>query len=207
MRRYVLATIVLGGLLTRAASIQAATYDISFSGFVAAAAMKSQSGLSPDASILDGRPFTAAFLFDQSAAGTTGSGTFIVDLSGAPGVLPAPENPNSGEPKLFSLGAGAVLMPSGMTYFGQLNGTYGPSLSFNATPGSPLATLEAVIPELSVGRADSNGELDLALVSTAWRLDIASVPLPAALPLFASALFGIGIVSARRRRAMQDHGS
>jgi hypothetical protein len=189
-------------LTLTAVPVEAASlfYGFDFSGVVETA-----EGTSPPISLpsLVGQPFSAAFFIQKNSSGTFGFVDVATNLSDF--VIP-----------VLPPGTGFTITTTGATFVGNASivvagaPNYSGSVGFgafsfvynNGNPSSDSAF--ASIPMKSVGRADSNGNVDLTMQVTSASYSVSTVPLPPALPMFASALLALGLVGFFARK---KHGT
>jgi hypothetical protein len=176
---------------TKLASAYSLFYNFTFSGFVETATAKTQLGTLPDT--LHGQPFGASFSIDPLNA--TGFASLTTNL---PFTFPAgdPNLPIVTASGLSFSGPASLLSPGHNNFSGSVG-----SLTFLYIDGSPSSNiLTANVTILAVHRADDSGSLSLTLQPTAASFSVSPVPLPPALPMFASALLILGIFGFVRRK-------
>jgi hypothetical protein len=186
-RRFLMLIAFVGLLLPAASPAKASSlFSFDFSGFVQLAIATSNAGPPKLEASLDGQAFSASFLITKTGSATTGVGSLATNLSGFFG------NPNL-SPSGISFSGNAFLLSNPAHDF---LGSVGP-LSFLYINGSRFGDFLTVqIPIQSVDRADDSGTLDLVLKADKASLSVSSVspvPLPPALPLFATALLMLGL--------------
>jgi hypothetical protein len=203
-RPFLTLTAFIGLILQATSPARAASlYDFSFSGFIQTAVATSDAGPPRLFTSLDGLAFSALFSIHQSSSGTTGSATLSTDLSSISGNLVG--SPNQSTSGVSYSGNAAFLSDTANNYFGSV-GT--PSFDFFYSNGNPTSDfLIAQIGVHSIDRADDGGILNLTLQPTS--ASVSPVPLPPALPMFASALLAPGLaayVKRKREARVRDNG-
>jgi hypothetical protein len=201
-RPFLMLIVFVGLLLPAASPVKASSlFSFDFSGFVEIAIATSNAGPPKLEASLDGQAFSASFLITKTGSATTGVGSLATNLSGFFG------NPNLSSSGI-SFSGNALLLSNPANDF---LGSVGP-LSFLYINGSRLGDFLTVqIPIQSVDRADDSGTLDLVLKADKASLSVSSsvspVPLPPALPLFATALLMLGLFAFRARSNLRQIAS
>jgi hypothetical protein len=172
-------------------------YDFSFSGTVESAVEVPTFSSFPAPKVITsmiGQPFTASFLITQTGSITTGVASLDTNFAGVTitpySTLPGMVDQTSTGIRVYGDASLSSSSPS------NFSGAIG-ALSFVYANGSGNV-LVAPIHVSSINEADDQGAFYLTLNTT-----VSSVPLPPALPMFASALLALGIfgVYARRKQA------
>jgi hypothetical protein len=200
MQRPLMMLIACVGLILPATSPAraASLYDFSFSGFIQTAVATSDAGPPPRLfTSLDGLAFSALFSIQQSSSGTTGSAKLYTDLSSIRGHLVG--SPNQTTSGVTYSGNAMLLSDSANDYYGSILDSGSPVISFVYNDGGLVGdSLIAQISVVSINRADDAGPLNLTLQPTS--ASVSPVPLPPALPMFASALLALGLAAYVRRK-------
>jgi len=194
MPRFLLLAGAIGLALSATSPARASSiYSFSFSGVVELALATSVAGPPKLEGRLIGDPFVAHFSFEQGSTGTIGSGSLAIDLSAVSGHLYG----NQGTSGKDYFGRSLLLSDSSGDFLGSVG-----SFSFVFVDGSPFRdVLTAQIPFHSIDRADDSGTLKLILDAKTASFSVSAVPLPPALPMFASALLALGVFACLRRKA------
>jgi hypothetical protein len=175
-------------------------YDYSFSGYVSSSTI--DTNLIKVSNSLVGQPFSAVFAIDPTDGIGTASLTTNLPFSFAAGSL-------SGLPiatadgLTFSGPATFLSSPNGFIYSASV-GEIGGSFGFNIEAGNVLDVSNVII--VGYMRADNPGSLNLGLQANSVSFSTSVVPLPPALPMFASALLALGAVGflARKRQKRES---
>jgi hypothetical protein len=166
--------------------------DAEFFGYVSSAVETSESGPPKSNPLIVGEPFSAIVEILSGNPSPIGYAALNVSISGVY-VLTIPGQTSQGA-----------------SYFGNasFNGYAGsiPGFSFTYVSGSPSSdVLTASFLVAGINRADDSGALTLTLQTTEVLGGVSAVPLPRALPMFASGLLALGVFGflARKKSATQ----
>lgn len=186
----------------RAASI---VYDFIFSGFIETSISNANSG-SRDTGLLVGQTISAFVSIVQTDNGTFGSASVGTDLSSLtfrrPSILSTSGESYSGLTSFSTNSQGL--------FSGSIGSGFGSFFTFSYSSSNPsLDVVTAPILVQSINRPGDSGSLNLTFHDSGASLSSSSfpgappspVPLPPALPLFASALAALGFVALRQRRS------
>jgi hypothetical protein len=171
-------------------------FDYNFSGFVSSAIENptfNDSGPSKSDPLMVGEPFSASVQIQQTGSSITETAILDVNVLGSFFLVPSPPVVPFQSPSGAIYSGSATFINNGINTTGSLNG-----FTFTFPDGNPskgILTAQFVI--TGIDRADDSGTLNLTL---------SAVPLPPALPMFASALLALVIfgVYARREQAPQS---